>query len=76
VLGSGQVDTDGSGGIEMDKLVLNIPEAAKAVSLSPWTIRKWIAQGKLRATRLGRRVCITPEELRKLVERGTRKKGK
>jgi excisionase family DNA binding protein len=55
----------------MDRLALNINEAAQLISVSPWTIRAWIKQGKLRATRLGRRVCVTPEALRKLVAEGS-----
>lgn len=55
-----------------EKIALDIESAAKAISVSPWTIRKWISTGKLAATRLGRRVCVTPEALRKLVEQGTR----
>jgi excisionase family DNA binding protein len=60
-----------------ERLALDIQSAAKAISVSPWTIRKWIAVGKLPATRLGRRVCVTPEALRQLVREGSRtKKGK
>jgi len=55
----------------MERLALSIKEAAELVSLSPWTIRKWISQGKLAATKLGRRVCVTPDALRKLVEQGS-----
>lgn len=60
----------------MEKLALDIYEAAQALSLSPWTLRKWISTGRLRATRLGRRVCVTPEALQELVKSGaaTRKK--
>ncbi len=58
-----------------EKIALDIESAAKAISVSPWTIRKWISQGKLPATRLGRRVCVTPEALQALVEKGTRTVG-
>lgn len=61
--------------IPREKIALDIESAAKAISVSPWTIRKWISQGKLPATRLGRRVCVTPEALQKLVNEGTRQKG-
>jgi len=57
----------------MDKLAYSIKEGAEMTSLSPWTLRAWIKQGKLQATRLGRRVVLTPEALRRLVEEGTRK---
>jgi excisionase family DNA binding protein len=61
--------------IPTEKIALDIDSAAKAISVSPWTIRKWISTGKLAATRLGRRVCVTPEALRKLVDQGTRQNG-
>jgi excisionase family DNA binding protein len=57
--------------IPTEKIALDIESAAKAISVSPWTIRKWISQGKLPATRLGRRVCVTPEALQRLVDHGT-----
>lgn len=57
--------------IPTEKIALDIDSAAKAISVSPWTIRKWISTGKLAATRLGRRVCVTPEALRKLVAEGS-----
>jgi excisionase family DNA binding protein len=58
--------------VPTEKIALDIDSAAKAISVSPWTIRKWISQGKLAATRLGRRVCVTPEALRKLVNEGSK----
>lgn len=58
--------------IPTEKIALDIDSAAKAISVSPWTIRKWISQGKLAATRLGRRVCVTPQALQKLVNEGSR----
>ena len=61
--------------IPSEKIALDIDSAAKAISVSPWTIRKWISQGKLPATRLGRRVCVTPDALRRLVEQGTTKES-
>jgi len=61
--------------IPSEKIALDIESAAKAISVSPWTIRKWIAQGKLPATRLGRRVCVTPEALQALVDKGTQRNG-
>ena len=54
----------------MQKIALSIAEAAATVSLSTWTLRKWLAQGKLVPVRLGRRVCVTPEALRRLVSEG------
>lgn len=53
-----------------DKLALGLKEAAAAVGLSPWTLRHWIKQGRLRAVRLGRRVLLEPSELQRLIEEG------
>lgn len=58
----------------MERLALSINEAAELLSLSPWTIRAWIKQGKLPATRLGRRVCVTPQALRELVNKSSIRK--
>ena len=55
------------------KLALDIREAAQAVSMSPWTFRKWITEGKIKVVRLGKRVLIEPQELQRLIERGRSK---
>ena len=52
------------------RMALDIREAAHQLSLSPWTIRKWIAVGKIKAVRLGSRVLVEPAELRRLIEQG------
>lgn len=53
-----------------DKLALGLKDAAEAVGLSPWTLRHWIGQGRLRAVRLGRWVLVEPAELQRLIEEG------
>lgn len=45
----------------------DIPSAARLLSVSPWTVRLWIREGKLRPVRLGRRVLLEEEELEKFV---------
>jgi excisionase family DNA binding protein len=60
----------------MERLALSIKESAESIGVSPWTIRAWIKQGKLAATRLGRRVCVTPEALAKFVREGTQTREK
>ena len=57
------------------KLVLDVKEAAHRLSLSHWTIRKWISTGKITATHLGGRVMIEPRELMRLIEAGRKKKS-
>jgi excisionase family DNA binding protein len=56
--------------METGKLVLDVRQAAHALSISPWTIRRYITDGKLRPIRIGRRVLIEPSELQRLVEAG------
>ena len=58
--------------ITNEKIALDVESAARAISVSPWTIRKWISEGKLASIKIGRRVLVTPDALRKLAEEGTR----
>ncbi len=45
--------------------------AARALgSISPWTLRKHIAQGTVTATKLGRRVFLRAEEIERIREEG------
>lgn len=52
------------------RLALGLKEAAEAIGLSHWQLRKYIREGKLRAVRLGRRVLLEPAELQRLIEEG------
>jgi excisionase family DNA binding protein len=58
--------------METVKLLWDVKEAGTALCLSPWTVRRWISEGKLVAVRLGRRVLVEPSECRRLVEEGRR----
>ena len=40
-----------------------IPAAAKAAGVSPWTLRKEIAENRLRVRKVGRLVRVLDEEL-------------
>lgn len=53
-----------------NKFSMGLKEAGEAVGLSHWTLRKLIAEGKLSAFRVGRRVLVEPEALRQLIESG------
>ena len=53
-----------------EKLVLSVNQAARALSMSPWTVRAYITAGKLKAVRIGRRVLIEPSELERLIAAG------
>ena len=54
------------------KLVLDVNQAGAALSASPWTIRKWIAEGKLERIKFGRKVGIEPEALARFVKEAKR----
>jgi hypothetical protein len=49
---------------------LSVEDAAKAVSLSPFTIRAYIRRGILPVQRAGRRVMVPVDALRALVLNG------
>jgi excisionase family DNA binding protein len=51
-------------------LAVGITDAAAALNISHWTVRKFIRQGRLTAVRIGRRVLIQPAELERLIEHG------
>ena len=48
----------------------SVESAAKTLSLSPWTVRAYIRQGRIRPVRIGRRVLISEDELQKIVKQG------
>ncbi len=52
------------------RLALSLDESAHAVGVSRSTIKRLIAEGRLAATHVGRRVLIGVEALDDLIERG------
>ena len=51
-------------------LAVSIHDAAAALNVSHWSLRKYIRQGRLVAVRIGRRVLIEPAELQRLIANG------
>ena len=47
--------------------LLNIDKAAEKLGLSPWTLRLYLRQGKLRPVRIGRRVLLEEAELSRFI---------
>ena len=45
----------------------SVEETAELLGISPWTVRSYIRDGKLRPVRLGRRVLLREDELERLV---------
>jgi excisionase family DNA binding protein len=56
--------------VDTQRMVFDVKEAARVLSISPWTIRRYITDGKLKPVRIGRRVLIEPSELQRLIEAG------
>jgi excisionase family DNA binding protein len=48
--------------------LLTIERAAELLGISPWTVRKYVAQDKVIPVRIGRRVLIEPQEVRRIIE--------
>jgi len=48
----------------------SVKEAAGLLGISPWTVRSYIRDGRLRPVRLGRRVLLSEDELERLVRAG------
>jgi len=47
--------------------LLSIEDSAGLLSISPWTVRKYIREGKLRPVRIGRRVLLEESELERFI---------
>ena len=47
--------------------LLSIEDSAKALAISPWTIRAYVKLGRLNPVRIGRRVLLEPAELRRFI---------
>jgi len=52
------------------KPLYDVQAAARLLSISPWTVRSYIKQGKVRPVRIGRRVLFEEGELERLVNKG------
>ncbi len=48
--------------------LLSVEAAARLLGISPWTVRKYVAVGRINPTRIGRRVLIAETELAKFVQ--------
>lgn len=54
----------------MEKL-LSIEKTAELLSISPWTVRAWITQGKLGSAKLGSRRLVPQSEIEKLISKAS-----
>ena len=51
--------------------LFGIKEAARLLSVSSWSIRRWIRLDKIHAVRLGRRVLVPASEIDRLSRNAT-----
>ena len=49
-----------------------IPDIAKALQVTPQTIRAWIKQGKIKSQRIGRPILITENNLKEFLSSSTK----
>ena len=57
-------------GENMEPLVVDVREAARLLSISPYTIRAYIRTGRIHALKCGTRVIVPMEEVRRVVRDG------
>ena len=50
----------------------NIQETAKALQVTPQTVRAWIKQGKIKSQRIGRPILITENNLKEFLSSSTK----
>ena len=55
--------------------LLNVDEVARALGMSPRTIRNWMALGKLRYFKMGRSTRISENEVLEIIARSHRTGG-
>jgi excisionase family DNA binding protein len=48
--------------------LLNVPEAATLLCVSPNTLRQWISQRRVPVVKLGKAVRFAPDDLQKFIE--------
>lgn len=48
--------------------LLSLDEAARIIRRTHWSMRKYIAEGRIRGVRIGRDLLIEPSELRRFIE--------
>ncbi len=53
------------------KPLKSIPQFAELCGISPWTVRSYIKQGKLKPIRIGRRVLFEEQELERFIRRNS-----
>jgi hypothetical protein len=47
--------------------LLSLEEAARIIRRTHWSMRKYVAEGRIRGVRIGRDLLIEPSELRRFI---------
>lgn len=58
--------------MDEDVILISVPEAARRMSVDPATMRKLITSGEIPCVRVGRRILVRPEDLRRWAEENAR----
>lgn len=53
----------------------SIKKTAEILDVSHWTIRAWIADGKLKSVKLGSRRMVTESEIQRVIQQGIKPQG-
>lgn len=53
-----------------EKRLYSLNEAGSVLGVSPWSLRRHIADGRISPTRIGRRVLLTSEALDRIAKQG------
>jgi len=54
----------------MDKALYSVREAAERLSISPDVVRQKIKADDIRSVRIGRRILVSAEEIRRIAKEG------
>jgi excisionase family DNA binding protein len=46
----------------------DVEKTAELMSISPWTVRAWIREGRICPVRIGRRVLVEASEISRLID--------
>lgn len=57
--------------METNRKLLSIKKAAESLSISPWTLRLWITQGKVASVKLGSRRLVHANEIERVIQDST-----
>ena len=54
----------------MDQLAVDVREAGRLLSISPYTVRAYIRKGYIRSVKVGARVIVPVEEIHRVAREG------